>query len=55
VLMMIYPIVLLIFAVLPKTARALAGSRGDEYGGGIGDDYYDPEFERRRREPPKQT
>jgi hypothetical protein len=52
---MIYPIILLVFAMLPSTGKALAGGRGDEYGGGVGDDYYDPDFERRRREPPPQS
>jgi hypothetical protein len=55
VLLIIYPIILLVFAMLPSTGKAFAAGRIDEYSGGSGDDYYGPEFERRRREPPAET
>jgi hypothetical protein len=55
VFMMIYPICLLVFALLPSTSKALAGAGDAGFGAGTAEDYYDPEFERRRREPPAET
>jgi hypothetical protein len=53
-LMILYPIVLLIVMLLPATGTALAGSGPRDLPGDAADDYYDPEFERRRRELPPQ-
>jgi hypothetical protein len=51
-LVMTYAVVLLVFMLLPGTAKAFAGS-GD-FREGPEEDYYDPEFERQRRELPRQ-
>ena len=52
---MTYAVVLLIFMMIPSTGKALAANNADEFGRGT-DDYYDPDFERRRRDvPPEES
>jgi hypothetical protein len=48
---LIYPVVLLVFMLVPGTVRAFAIASSDDEAR-AGEDYYDPEFERRRRDVP---
>jgi len=52
---MTYSLVLLIFIMLPSTGKALAANGADDIAGGSGGDYYESDFERRRRELPPES
>jgi|SRR5579862_2339485 len=53
-LVMAYAVTLLIYMLLPATAKAFAPDRYDAMGGNFGDDFDDSDFQRRRRDLPSE-
>jgi len=51
---MTYAVILFIFMMLPSTGTALTSDSVSDFGGSS-DDYYDPDFERRRRDVPPES